>query len=167
MIIDNHSYFYSCNSYGENVHFATKIFYKIMKSLFFAASGLVLFSTPALADPAILFGVSYNFQKENSFGLTVKGISNDLPNNVVAGVGVTYYPFSPTGQFGADVNVGYAFQNVAVIGGYDFIKNESQFSFGYVNTRPVSAGSVAAPTTGGPTPPVTPPTTLPGGAGGT
>jgi hypothetical protein len=142
-----------------------------MKSLFFAASGLLLFSAPALADPAILFGVSYNFQKENSFGLTVKGISNDLPNNVVAGIGVTYYPFSPTGQFGADVNVGYAFQNVAVIGGYDFIKNESQFSFGYVNTRPVSIGSVAAPAGGGTppppvTPPVTPPTSAVGGANG-
>jgi hypothetical protein len=124
-----------------------------MKSLFFAASGVLLFSAPALADPAILFGVSYNFQKENSFGLTVKGITNDLPNNIVAGVGVTYYPFSTTGQFGADVSVGYVFQNVAVTGGYDFIKNESQFGFGYVNTRSVSAGSVAAPPVVTPPPP--------------
>jgi hypothetical protein len=141
-----------------------------MKSLFWATSGVLLFSTPALADPAALFGVTYNFQSESSFGLTVKLLSNDLPNNVVVGAGINYYPFAQSQNFGVDLSAGYVFQNVAVTGGYDFVRKEPQLAVGYVNTRSTSSApsnvtTPPAPPTYTPPPPFVPQDTINGGAG--
>jgi hypothetical protein len=128
-----------------------------MKSLFWATSGVLLFSTPALADAGAFFGITYNFQSESSFGITAKLLSNDLPNNIVVGAGINYYPFAPSQNFGVDISAGYVFQNVAVTGGYDLVKKESQISVGYVNTRSTSA----APSSGIVPPPVAQPVAPP------
>lgn len=96
------------------------------------ASILALAATTAQADPAVMFGINYNFGGGGP-GLSVKVLSSDREDRTVASVGANYYPMMH--RVGLDLGVGRTFQNGAATVGWDVINNAPQASIGYVDTR--------------------------------
>ncbi len=88
------------------------------------------------ANPAVMGGITYNFgSSEDSLanlGASVKVLSSAKENKPVVGAGVSFYPWAEKSkQFGLDVSAGYSFKNGAVMGGWDFLKEEPSLSLGY------------------------------------
>lgn len=71
---------------------------------------LALAATTAQADPAVMFGINYNFGGGGP-GLSVKVLSSDREDRTVASVGASYYPMM--NRVGLDVGVGRTFENGA------------------------------------------------------
>lgn len=98
------------------------------------------------ASPAVMGGITYNFGSGDSSlqnaGATVKVLSTATSNKPVVGAGVSYYPWASSGkQFGIDVSAGYGFKNGAVMGGWDFLKNQPSVSLGYNKEINTNSGS--------------------------
>jgi hypothetical protein len=117
------------------------------------AIGAILAAVSVSAGPAAMFGLAYTWGGgfgNGDLGLTVEVISDNEKDNVVAGAGVVYYPFAATDQFGLVLNAGYLFDHFAVMGGYDFLKEDWIIKAGYVNTVDDDGGTTTAPAdTGG------------------
>lgn len=94
-----------------------------------------LLASQAMADPTVMFGLSFNFggNAPVSTGLTLKLLSDDDAELVVGAAGVSYF-FDNGGYFGLDAGVGYLFDgDVATTLTYDFINDRPQFSIGYAD----------------------------------
>ena len=93
-----------------------------MKKLFATTAILSLLATnAALADPAVMLGLSVNFGGGGSAmspGVTAKVLSSDEQDQAVAAAGVTYFP----GEGSALI-------------GYDLLNQQFQASGGWVNTQ--------------------------------
>lgn len=98
----------------------------------FVASTFALAATAAQADPAVMFGINYNFGGGGP-GLSVKVLTSDREDRTVGSVGASYYPMM--NRVGLDLGVGRTFQNGAVTVGWDVINSAPQASIGYVDTR--------------------------------
>ncbi len=88
------------------------------------------------ANPAVMGGITYNFGSSSdslaNVGASVKVLSTAKENKPVVGAGVSYYPWAKSDkQFGLDVSAGYSFKNGAVMGGWDFLKQQPSVSLGY------------------------------------
>lgn len=115
-----------------------------MKKTLLAAS-LALASQFAHADAGGFIGIVYQFGGTNSgLGIGVKVTSSDEEDKGIVAAGVTFYPFATAGtQFGADLSVGYNFDDTAVTVGWDFLRGGPQVGIGYSDTeddRPAAAG---------------------------
>ena len=92
---------------------------------------LALAATTAQADPAVMFGINYNFGGGGP-GLSVKVLSSDREDRTVASVGASYYPLM--NRVGLDVGVGRTFENGAATVSWDVISSAPQASIGFVDT---------------------------------
>ena len=98
------------------------------------------------SNPVAMVGIAFNFGgkiSKESLGLTVKILSSDRQDRVVAAAGVTYFPWAPN-KFGLDIGGGYNFDKVTALVGYDLLNKKPQASIGYTNTYKPNA---AAPLT--------------------
>ncbi len=68
-------------------------------------------------------------------GFTAKVISSNRPDTVTIGGGLSFFPWAKDQQIGADIGVGYNFNNFGALAGYDFLRSKPQLSFGYVPTQ--------------------------------
>lgn len=108
-----------------------------MKKLFATTAILSLLATnAALADPAVMLGVSVNFGGGSAIspGITAKVLSSDEQDQAVAAAGVSFFPLAAS-RFGVDVSAGYNFNEGTALIGYDFLNQQIQVSGGWVNTR--------------------------------
>ena len=88
------------------------------------------------SNPVAMVGIAFNFGgkiSKESLGLTVKILSSDRQDRVVAAAGVTYFPWAPN-KFGLDIGGGYNFDKVTALVGYDLLNKKPQASLGYTNT---------------------------------
>jgi hypothetical protein len=121
-----------------------------MKFLPLALLGLLPLT--AHADPAAFVGISYSFGG-SGVGISVKVLSDDEEDQVVAALGATYYPMAAD-NFGMDLSAGYAFDDAAVLVGWDFLQKSVQVSAGWADieddksSNSSSSATPAAP--GGP-----------------
>lgn len=94
------------------------------------------------SNPVAMVGIAFNFGgkiSKESLGLTVKILSSDRQDRVVAAAGVTYFPWAPN-KIGLDIGGGYNFEKVTALVGYDLLNKKPQASIGYTNTyKPDSA----------------------------
>ena len=97
-----------------------------------AGSLFAFAAATAHADPAVMFGINYNFGGGGP-GLSVKVLSSDRQDRTVGSVGASYYPMM--NRVGLDVGFGRTFENGAATVGWDVINNAPQASIGYVDTR--------------------------------
>ena len=103
------------------------------KVIILASFAALLGSGHAHADPTFLLGGGFTFGNGSpQFAITGKVLSNDEEDEPVAGLGLNYYPGS--GEFGADLGLGYLFEDSSVILGYDFLSRAPLISFGYADT---------------------------------
>lgn len=136
-----------------------------MKRILAALAGLVVLgaSVPAWAQPApcpdpeassgltVMFGVAAEFgaaESASSVGFTAKVLSGNTPNSFVLGAGVTYFPWAPDQKLGLDLSGGYLLPNVALLAGYDLLRQQLQVSGGWAPTaddEPVPPGTICAP----------------------
>ncbi|MFW5425836.1 MAG: hypothetical protein ACKE8G_04585 [Methylophagaceae bacterium] len=100
-----------------------------MKFLPLALLGLLPFT--AQADPAAFVGISYSFGG-SGVGISVKVLSDDEEEQAVAALGATYYP-TATNKWGMDLSAGYAFDDAAVLVGWDFLQESVQVSAGWAD----------------------------------
>lgn len=135
-----------------------------MKKLLMTSSAAALLGpTVAMADPTFMIGAGVTFGGGQSpqYALTAKVLSDNQNEEFVAGAGVSYY--FGTGDFGADVGVGYLMDDTALMFGYDFLQGQAQVSLGYAEVEEVVETTVAPSTTVvlTTTPTTAPPTTMP------
>jgi hypothetical protein len=95
-----------------------------------------LASSFLVASPAVMGGITYNFGSSSDSlagaGATVKVLSTAKSNKAVVGAGVSFYPWEKDSKkFGLDLSAGYSYKNSAVMGGWDFLKNQPTVSLGY------------------------------------
>lgn len=100
-----------------------------MKLLPLALLGLLPLT--AQADPAAFVGISYSFGGAG-VGISVKVLSDDKEDQVVAALGATYYPMAAN-KFGIDLSAGYTFNDAAVLVGWDFLQKGVQVSAGWAD----------------------------------
>jgi len=94
-----------------------------------------LMAMPANADPTYMLGLALNFGGgETQLGVTAKVLSDDKPEEIVGAAGVSYF-FD--GSWGADVGVGYTFDDGAVTLGYDFLNRSPQVAVGWADIASV------------------------------
>jgi hypothetical protein len=108
-----------------------------MKKLFATTAILSLLATnAALADPAIMMGLSVNFGGggELAPGVTAKVLSSDEQDQAVAAAGVSYFP-GAANPLGFDISAGYNFNEGTALIGYDLLHTQFQASAGWVNTQ--------------------------------
>ena len=92
---------------------------------------LALAATTAQADPAVMFGINYNFGGGGP-GLSVKVLSSEREDRTVASVGAGYYPMQK--RVGRDGGVGRTFGNgAATVSWYD-TNSAPQAGIGFVDT---------------------------------
>lgn len=104
-----------------------------MKKLALSLFGATLLASQSVtADPAAFIGVTYSFG--GNVGITAKVLSDDKSDNGVAALGATYYFGSPT-PWGLDLSAGYAFDNAALLFGYDFLQKQATGSVGWADTE--------------------------------
>ena len=87
----------------------------------------------AHAEPGVMIGISHNFG--GSTGITLKLLSTREKNRAALAAGVSYFPWTEGGAWGADVGLGYTFHQGAVSLGYDWINSQVQLSAGFANTK--------------------------------
>jgi hypothetical protein len=108
-----------------------------MQKLFATTAILSLLATnAALADPAIMMGLSVNFGGggELAPGVTAKVLSSDEQDQAVAAAGVSYFP-GAANPLGFDISAGYNFNEGTALIGYDLLHTQFQASAGWVNTQ--------------------------------
>jgi len=101
-----------------------------------AGAACMLAASVSWAGPQAMFGLSYTWGGSfgaGNVGLSARVLSDNEKDRVVAGAGVSYYPWA-VDKFGADVSAGYLFDSFALTGGWDFIQSDFIMSAGYVNT---------------------------------
>ncbi len=88
------------------------------------------------ANPAVMGGITYNFGSSSdalaNLGASLKILSTAEENKPVVGAGVSFYPLAKGDkQFGLDISAGYNFKKGAIMGGWDFLKEQPSLSLGY------------------------------------
>lgn len=118
-----------------------------MKLLPLALISLLPFTIQA--DPAAFVGISYSFGGPG-VGISVKVLSDDEEDQAVAALGATYYPMA-VNKFGIDLSAGYAFDDAAVLVGWDFLQKSVQVSAGWADIEDDKSkpAHVSAPSGGG------------------
>lgn len=96
-------------------------------------SAILAAYAPAHADVGAMVGVGYTFGGPG-LSLTVKALSSDRQDRVVAAAGVSFYPFLKN-KIGVDLGVGYQGDNSAVVLSWDFLQAAPQISGGWANTK--------------------------------
>src|SRR5258706_14761657 len=93
--------------------------------------------SPAIADPTVMVGLSFDFGRdtlEEGLGVTAKVLSSNRPDHFVVGGGVSFFPWSQD-KFGLDASAGYTFDQAAVMGGLDVLNMKPQLSAGWADTH--------------------------------
>ncbi len=95
-----------------------------------------LFATVLSANPAVMGGITYNFGGSSSgaegAGATIKVLSSGEDKKAVVAAGLSYFPWAQQDKkLGLDISAGYNIKNTAVMGGWDFLKNQPTVSLGY------------------------------------
>ena len=106
-----------------------------MKNLLSSTAVISLFmGSAAMAEPTFMLGLAINFGGGSApaVGITGKVLSSDVRDRVVGAAGLSYF-FDNGGYFGADVGLGYTFNNSAVTLGYDFLNKRPQVSAGWAD----------------------------------
>lgn len=106
-----------------------------MKSLLSTTAIISLLTgSAALADPSVMLGIALNFGggSQPSVGVTGKVLSSDRADEVVGSAGVSYF-FDQGGYWGADLGIGYTFNDSAATLGYDFVNRRPQVSVGWAD----------------------------------
>jgi len=94
---------------------------------------LAALSMQAQADVGVMVGVGWAFGGSGP-AITIKALSSDKQDEVVAAAGVSYYPLSQN-KLGLDAGVGYNFDNAAAIISWDFLQGAAQLSGGWSDTE--------------------------------
>lgn len=100
------------------------------------ASLLLFSSVTVMADSGVFIGVVYDFGGTNvksGFGFSAKLVSNDETDKGIYALGLSYFPQSAN-KLGADVSVGYTFDNSLLTVGYDIFNRKPQMGLGYMDT---------------------------------
>ena len=105
---------------------------KNLKLLTFAFVSATILS----ANPAVMGGITYNFGGNSSgaegAGATIKVLSSGEDKKAVIAAGLSYFPWAKQDKkLGLDISAGYNIKNSAVMGGWDFLKNQPTISLGY------------------------------------
>lgn len=95
------------------------------------------------ANPAVMGGITYNFGGSSSgaegAGATIKVLSSGEDKKAVVAAGLSYFPWAKQDKkLGLDVSAGYNIKNSAIMGGWDFLKNQPTVSLGY--SKEISSG---------------------------
>ena len=95
-----------------------------------------IFATVLSANPAVMGGITYNFGGSSSgvegAGATIKVLSSGEDKKAVIAAGVSYFPWAQQDKkLGLDISAGYNIKHSAVMGGWDFLKNQPTVSLGY------------------------------------
>lgn len=93
--------------------------------------------SPALADPGVMVGISYDFGHflgVPGLGVTAKVTSSDRAHHFIAGGGVSFFPFAAE-KFGIDGSAGYNFDQGALMAGVDVLNLAPQISGGWADTH--------------------------------
>ena len=101
------------------------------------ASLLLCSSASVMADTGVFIGVVYDFGGSNAkqgLGFSAKLVSDDEPDKAVGAIGISYFPQAAS-KLGADVSVGYTFDNGLVTLGYDLFNKQPQIGLGYMDTE--------------------------------
>lgn len=129
-----------------------------MKQFVVTAALLVCGST-AIADPAVMLGVSYNFG--GATGITLKLLSTNREDKAAVAVGVSFAPGREAKRWSWDTGLAYNFKSTSLVLSYDWVPGEAQLSFGPANLKAPQPAPVAAPAPVMPAP-VAPPPVAPG-----
>jgi hypothetical protein len=84
-----------------------------------------------------MIGIAAEFggsKDDQTVGITAKVLSTNKPNSVVFGGGVTFFPWAKDEQLGLDVSGGLLLNNLALLGGYDLLRQQLQVSGGWAPT---------------------------------
>lgn len=74
----------------------------------------------ANANLDVFLGVVYAFGTGCGPGISLKVLSTNKEDQVVAAAGAIYYPLAPTDRFGVDSDLGYLSKDFAATVGCDF-----------------------------------------------
>jgi hypothetical protein len=91
-------------------------------------------AAPAFSDPTLMVGLSWGFgggAQDGQLGISGRILSDNRRDELVGAIGGTYYPSS--GEFGADVGIGYTFSNTPMTLSYDFLNNQALLGLGWAN----------------------------------
>ena len=105
-----------------------KTYRTLLVSLLFCSS------TSVMADAGVFVGVVYDFGAKPEVGFSAKLVSDDKSDRVVGAIGLSYFPAAEY-KLGADVSVGYTFDNGVVTAGYDVFNKKPQVGLGYMKTE--------------------------------
>jgi len=100
----------------------------------FLASLLFCSSASVMADTGVFVGVVYDFGNKPEFGFSAKLVSNDEADKAVGVIGLSYFPAAEY-KLGADIGIGYTFDNGLVTAGYDVFNKKPQLGLGYMKTE--------------------------------
>lgn len=110
-----------------------------MKKLF--ATTLLLAVTTAIAEPALMLGVSHNFG--GATGITLKLLSTNRQEKAALAVGVSYAPGREASRWSWDTGLAYNFKRTSLVLSYDWVPGEAQLSFGLANLKAPSTTAEA------------------------
>ncbi|MCU0926142.1 MAG: hypothetical protein MUF44_08895 [Hydrogenophaga sp.] len=113
-----------------------------MKKFVVTAALLVCGST-AIAEPAVMLGVSYNFG--GATGITLKLLSTNRQDRAALAVGVSFAPGREANRWSWDTGLAYNFKSTSLALSYDWVPGEAQLSFGPANLKAPQSGPVATP----------------------
>ena len=115
-----------------------------MKKLLFAAIAVPLMNATALAampvtpqpSATLMLGIAAEFGDGAApeVGFTAKILSTNKPNSFVLGAGITFFPWAESNNLGLDLDAGVILHNVAILGGYDLLRQQLQVSGGWAPT---------------------------------
>lgn len=105
-----------------------------MKNIYLTTALLTsLLATPAIADPTVMVGISFNISgtKANEPGITAKILSDDGRDKFVGVAGVTY--FYNSNDWGIDAGLGYNLKRNTISMSYDFLNDGISVALGMSN----------------------------------
>lgn len=118
---------------------------KLLATALFLAS-----TTAAMAEPALMLGVSYNFG--GAMGVTLKVLSTNRQDEAALAVGLSYAPGRGDNRWSWDTGLAYNFKRSSLVLSYDWLPSETQLSVGLSNLTAAQAAVEPAPAVAAPTP---------------
>lgn len=112
-----------------------------MKRLLISTT-LLAVTSAAIAEPALMLGVSHNFG--GATGITLKVLSTNREEKAALAVGVSYAPGREASRWSWDTGLAYNFKSTSLVLSYDWVPGQTQLSFGAANLKaPAKASSTA------------------------
>lgn len=119
-----------------------------MNKLIIAALALPLMSATVLAgvpivpppseeaSATVMLGIAAEFGDGAApeVGFTAKILSTNKPNSFVLGAGISFFPWAESNNLGLDIDAGVILHNMAILGGYDLLRQQLQVSGGWAPT---------------------------------